>query len=121
MGLRAERGAMFGTRPSGTAWSTARSLVGMWGMRGERMWGHVTIMWVDEDEHLDVAVGEEVLDQRAVGARHAGVVDGEAIRQQVGDVLVLARLRLGLQDLAARAVLLQELAQGVALQSHVAE
>ena len=45
-------------------------------------------------EHLDVPVGEEVLHERAVGARHAGVVDGEAVRQQVLQVRAARRLRL---------------------------
>ncbi len=54
-----------------------------------------------------MAVREQVLDERAVGARHAGVVDREAEGQQVAQVVVLARLRLGLQDLPARRALLR--------------
>ena len=62
-------------------------------------------------------VGEEVLDERAVGAGHARVVDGEAVREQVGEVLVLGRLGLRLQDLARGAVLLQRVAEGVSRSS----
>mmetsp|Transcript_1476 Transcript_1476/g.4618 ORF Transcript_1476/g.4618 Transcript_1476/m.4618 type:complete len:419 (+) Transcript_1476:3107-4363(+) len=46
-------------------------------------------------QHLDVVVGEEVLDQRAVGAAHAGVMAGEAVGQQVAQLGVLGAL-LGL-------------------------
>lgn len=53
--------------------------------------------------HLDVAVREQVLHQRAVRAGHAGVVDGEAVGQQVAQVRVLARLSLSGQDLTRRA------------------
>ena len=35
------------------------------------------------DKHLDVTRGEQVLDERTVDARHAGVVDAEAVRQQI--------------------------------------
>lgn len=50
---------------------------------------------------LDMAVGEEVFHEGAVGARHAGVVDGKAVGQQVAQIRILARLRLCLQDLTA--------------------
>lgn len=40
-------------------------------------------------QHLDVAIGEQVLHQRTVHAGHAGVVDGEAVGQQVLQLQVL--------------------------------
>lgn len=48
--------------------------------------------------YLDVAVREEVLHQRAVGPRHASVVDAKAVGQQLPQVARLDRLRLGLQN-----------------------
>jgi len=51
------------------------------------------------DEDLDVAVGEELFDERAVDAGHAGVVDREAERQQVLEVAVGHVGGLGLEDL----------------------
>ena len=50
---------------------------------------------------LHVPVGKQVLHERAVGARHAGVVDGEPKGQQVLQRVVQAALRLRLQHLAA--------------------
>ena len=48
-----------------------------------------------------MAVRKQVLDERPVRARHAGVVAGDAVGQQVLQRGVLRRLRLCLQDLAA--------------------
>ena len=42
------------------------------------------------DEHLYVTRGEQVLDERTVDARHAGVMDAKAVRQQVLQLQVLA-------------------------------
>jgi hypothetical protein len=50
--------------------------------------------------HLDVLVGEQLFDQRAVLACHAGMVDGEAVRQQLLEVRVGNCLSLRLQQLA---------------------
>lgn len=63
--------------------------------------------------HLDVAVREQVLDQRAVGARHAGVVDAETKRQQIFQIRVLARVRLGGQDLAGSRIVAHQAAHGI--------
>lgn len=52
--------------------------------------------------HLDVAVGEEVLDQGAVRTQHASVVGGEAEGQQILQGRVLAAFCLLLQNLLAR-------------------
>jgi len=49
-----------------------------------------------------VAVGEELLDEGTVGAAHAGVVDGDAIGEQLAEIFVECRLGLPLQDLTAR-------------------
>ena len=45
------------------------------------------------DEHLDVPRGEQVLDERTVDTCHAGVVDAEAVRQQVLQLQVLANTK----------------------------
>ncbi len=56
---------------------------------------------------LHMPVREQVLHERAVGARHARVVHGKAEGQQVLERAVQAALRLGLQHLAARRRLLR--------------
>ena len=72
-------------------------------------------------QHLDVAVGEEVLDERAVRARQARVVDREAVREEVLERLGLGRLALLLQDLARRRVLAHEAVDRVVVERHVAQ
>ncbi len=47
------------------------------------------------DEDSGQAIAEELLDEGAVGAQHASVVDDEAVLEQIGQVFV-ARLGHGL-------------------------
>ena len=48
------------------------------------------------------------VNKRAIGARHPGIVDRKAIRQQILQLLVLRRLGLRRQDLARRRILAQK-------------
>ena len=49
-------------------------------------------------KYLDVLVGKQLLHLGAVRARHASVVDGKAVGQDVAQVGALAALCLLLQD-----------------------
>ncbi|KJR89206.1 uncharacterized protein SPSK_05806 [Sporothrix schenckii 1099-18] len=71
-------------------------------------------------QHLDGALGEQVLDVGAVDAAHAGVVDAEAVRQQVLEVFVARLLGGLLQNLAGAGVVLQDLVDGLELEGLVA-
>jgi hypothetical protein len=71
--------------------------------------------------HLNVPVGEQVLDERPVHAGHAGVMDGEAVRQQVLELVVLDLLCFGPQHLHRGGALAQELPERVLLEAHVTD
>ncbi|GIX62067.1 LuxR family maltose regulon positive regulatory protein [Babesia caballi] len=71
------------------------------------------------DQQLDVPVRKEVLDELPVGPRQAGVVDAEAVGQQLLELRSFNRLRLRRQNLARRAVAVQKHAEGVGLEGHV--
>ena len=71
-------------------------------------------------QHLHVPIRKELLDQRAIRAGHTGVVDCEAVRQNVAQVRGTALLRLRDENLSAGAVLLEELRQLIVLQRRVA-
>ena len=68
-----------------------------------------------------MAVGEQVLDEGAVRARQARVVDREAVREEVLERLGLGRLALLLQDFARRRVLAHEAVDRVVVERHVAQ
>mmetsp|Transcript_9219 Transcript_9219/g.31869 ORF Transcript_9219/g.31869 Transcript_9219/m.31869 type:complete len:371 (+) Transcript_9219:5572-6684(+) len=65
------------------------------------------------DQDLEVPVREEVLHESPVRPAKAGMVDTDAIRQEVREVGALAASHLGAQDLLGRRGLRHELVQGV--------
>ena len=68
-----------------------------------------------------MAVGKQVFDERAVGARHAGVVHGKAVGQQVPQGAVLARFCLGLQHFPRRPPVPHQLGERAVGQRGVAQ
>ena len=56
------------------------------------------------DKHLEVPIGEELLNQPTVFPRHAGVMDTETELQEILEVRVLHVVRLLQQDLAGGAL-----------------
>mmetsp|Transcript_19882 Transcript_19882/g.59474 ORF Transcript_19882/g.59474 Transcript_19882/m.59474 type:complete len:1131 (-) Transcript_19882:1421-4813(-) len=72
-------------------------------------------------EHLNVAVGVQILNELPVRTRETGMVDRETIREEVLQLLRLDTVDLSLQNLATGGVGMQELRQGVVLHRQIAE
>ncbi len=67
--------------------------------------------------NLDVPVAEEILDECSIETTHPGVMDGEAVGEDIAQLIVLRLLRLASKDLARRSTLSQEPAERLLLET----
>lgn len=66
-------------------------------------------------------IGEEILHESSVDSIHSGVVNGESIRQEILQVIVLALLRLAAKNFCACTSFLHKGTQRVLLQTRITD